>query len=214
MDADSNTSADTSNSNCIIRDTIAPLVTIITPAAGDTVGGDSIYVFWVAEDNGTLFSSSIECSTDNGANWVPVWNGPAVDSGFYAWPDPGFGGSPGIIVSCVDQSQNSGSDTVFFIRTDVAEKAGLFPTQYFLSDAYPNPFNPAGNFEFGLPKTSHVAIEIYDLTGRRIRTLVDEERQAGYYRVTWNAQDAPSGVYFCRILADRFSDTKKMLLLK
>jgi hypothetical protein len=93
------------------------------------------------------------------------------------------------------------------------------PTEFSLSQNYPNPFNPVTNFRFTLAKTSHVRIEIYNIVGQRVRTLVDEEMSPGVYLADWDSKDdkgssVSSGVYFYRMTAGDFSDMKKMLLVK
>ncbi len=90
----------------------------------------------------------------------------------------------------------------------------VLPESYRLSQNYPNPFNARTVIEFDLPEQSHVTIEVYDLLGRRVEILVAQIKEAGYHQVAWNAADQPSGIYFYRIEADEFADTKKMLLLK
>ena len=68
--------------------------------------------------------------------------------------------------------------------------------------------------KFEFPVSSQVKIEIYDLLGRKIETLVDTRFDAGYYDITWDASNEPSGVYFYRLKTGEFSETKKMMLLK
>ena len=79
---------------------------------------------------------------------------------------------------------------------------------------YPNPFNSSTTIEYSLREAGHVTIEIYDLLGRRVETLVDEEQEAGQHRVIWDAGEHTSGVYFHRIVAGEVSETKRMVLLK
>ncbi len=88
------------------------------------------------------------------------------------------------------------------------------PESYRLNQNYPNPFNARTVIEFDLPEASYVRIEIYDLLGRQVVTLVNDLREAGYHQITWNAGDQPSGIYFYKIQANDFADAKKMLLLK
>lgn len=94
-----------------------------------------------------------------------------------------------------------------------------FPKEFRLEQNYPNPFNPATTIIFILPKSSDVTIKIFDLKGREIATLVNEEMQPGEYQIVFEAQDFPSGVYFYRIKtstegSSTFVRTRKMLLLK
>jgi hypothetical protein len=81
-------------------------------------------------------------------------------------------------------------------------------------NSYPNPFNTATVIKYNLPSLANVTVEIYDLLGRRIEELVQAEQQAGYHQITWDAGDKSSGVYFYRIQAGEYSETKKMLLLR
>jgi hypothetical protein len=88
------------------------------------------------------------------------------------------------------------------------------PSKFELSQNYPNPFNPTTNIRFGLPVNSKVTIKIYDISGREIRTLLNETKAAGYYTVMFDASGISSGVYFYKIQADGFSEMKRMLLVK
>ena len=88
------------------------------------------------------------------------------------------------------------------------------PKQYELSQNYPNPFNPTTTIKYSLPKNGIVTIKIYDVTGREIRTLVNEMKTAGNYVVDFNGIDISSGVYFYRIKVGDFVMTKRMVLIK
>ena len=96
--------------------------------------------------------------------------------------------------------------------------AGL-PTAIVLSQNYPNPFGPITEVKYGLPKACHVTLEIYNILGQRVVTLVDEHQQAGYKTIRWDARglrgaEAASGVYFCRLKAGNQKAIRKMILLK
>jgi hypothetical protein len=88
------------------------------------------------------------------------------------------------------------------------------PNTFSLSQNYPNPFNPATTIKYDLPSPCRVRIDIYDILGRRVATLADEEQPAGVHQAIWNAQDKSSGIYFYRIQAGEFVETKKMMLMK
>ncbi|MEE9552942.1 MAG: T9SS type A sorting domain-containing protein [candidate division Zixibacteria bacterium] len=90
----------------------------------------------------------------------------------------------------------------------------ILPTDFILSQNYPNPFNASTLIEYGLPNSSDVTIEIFDILGRKVETLIQGEQQAGYHQVTWDASEISSGMYFYRIQAGKYVETKKMLLLK
>jgi hypothetical protein len=89
----------------------------------------------------------------------------------------------------------------------------------YLSQNFPNPFNPATRIAFGLVAPGHVSLRIYDASGRLVRALVNEERQAGRFEATWDGRDSngrmvASGIYFYRLNAGNFEKTRKMILLK
>ncbi|KXK49030.1 MAG: peptidase S8/S53 subtilisin kexin sedolisin [Chlorobi bacterium OLB5] len=88
------------------------------------------------------------------------------------------------------------------------------PERYALGQNYPNPFNPVTNIEFSIPNTSKVKLVIYDVQGRLVETLVDYDLKAGSYITDWNASAFSSGVYFYKLEADGFAETKKMILTK
>lgn len=88
------------------------------------------------------------------------------------------------------------------------------PQQYFLAQNYPNPFNARTLIPYGLPATNRVRLELYNLLGQKIQTLVDETKPAGYYYIELNGGDLPSGIYFCHFEADQFTATNKLLLMK
>jgi photosystem II stability/assembly factor-like uncharacterized protein len=92
--------------------------------------------------------------------------------------------------------------------------SGLIPREYGLFQNYPNPFNPETTIRFSIPITSFAAIRIYDVLGRFVHSLVEEQLTAGNYSVSWNASEMPSGIYFYRIESGNFSESKKMILVK
>ena len=94
--------------------------------------------------------------------------------------------------------------------TSIEDLLSQIPVEFSVSQNYPNPFNPATVIRYGLPERSSVKIEIYDLLGRRVTLLVDEEQEARYYEVFWNAQ-VPSGIYFYRIHAVAVGNPQRML---
>jgi hypothetical protein len=93
------------------------------------------------------------------------------------------------------------------------------PVKFEMSQNYPNPFNPYTKFDFSIAKQSDVVIKIYDISGREVRTLVNEKLDAGIYKADWNSLDnsgayVSSGVYFYRIVAGNYTESRKMILLK
>jgi len=106
---------------------------------------------------------------------------------------------------------------IFGVRdvvTDVKTINSTIPKNYSLTQNYPNPFNPTTLINYSIPSPGLVTLKIFDVLGKVVKTLVNSEQAAGNYKVTFNASNLSSGVYFYRIEANRFVSTKKMLLLK
>ena len=90
----------------------------------------------------------------------------------------------------------------------------IIPEEYSLGNAYPNPFNPATTMKFGLPVNGEVTIQVYDLQGRKLVTLVDNTMKAGYHTVIWDANRYSSGIYFVMIESSNMMVTQKLVLIK
>jgi len=88
-----------------------------------------------------------------------------------------------------------------------------FPTQFLLQQNYPNPFNPGTTIKYQIPELSFVTLKVYDVLGNEIETLVNEEKLIGSYDVEFNATVLPSGIYFYRLQAGSFVETKKMVFI-
>ncbi len=95
-----------------------------------------------------------------------------------------------------------------------SDLSGNMPLRYSLGQNYPNPFNPTTTFSFSLPSKSFVSLKIFDLMGREVTTVMSEELSVGSYTKQWNAAPLSSGVYLYRLQAGRYSETKKLLLLR
>ncbi|MGA2623169.1 MAG: LamG-like jellyroll fold domain-containing protein [Bacteroidota bacterium] len=106
------------------------------------------------------------------------------------------------------------ANTYLRIPMDVPSTGKALPKEFRLEQNYPNPFNPATSIRFALPKSSYVTLKVFNLLGQEVGALVNGELQAGYHDVTWDASKMPSGMYFYRIQAGRFVETKKLLLMK
>ena len=99
--------------------------------------------------------------------------------------------------------------------TSVEQLPGeTIPKVYRLEQNYPNPFNPSTTIRFALPKRTRVTLKLYDLLGRGVVALVDEELEGGEYKVLFDARGLPSGVYIYRLVAEGFVETRKLMLLK
>ncbi|MDI6803525.1 MAG: T9SS type A sorting domain-containing protein [Bacteroidota bacterium] len=100
------------------------------------------------------------------------------------------------------------------IITNVPISSNEMPTVFGISQNYPNPFNPTTNFGFRIPNFGFVSLKVYDVFGKEVTTLVNEVKHPGEYSVKGDASGLASGLYFYRIQAGNFIETKKLLLLK
>ena len=179
----------------------------------DNPGNARTYRFWIRQvktADGEWIFSAHDISLEAGVAHMltPHWSGLTHDScAVYIDYNHDY---------VADDSMTLYNDVILGINDDPA--SGL-PYRFELSQNHPNPFNPVTTIEYGLPQRSSVRIEIFNLLGRKVRTLVDREEAAGTYSVTWdgkstNGQPVSTGVYFYRFQAGDYVATKKMLLLK
>jgi ligand-binding sensor domain-containing protein len=104
--------------------------------------------------------------------------------------------------------------TVTPILTSVCRDLTFLPTSTFLGQNYPNPFNPSTQIEFQLARESRVSLRVFNVVGQEVALLVNKLMDAGTHQTTWNAIGFPAGVYFYRLTAGDFMQSKKMILLK
>jgi hypothetical protein len=90
----------------------------------------------------------------------------------------------------------------------------IFPIEYSLKQNYPNPFNPSTVIKFGIPERNNVVIKIYDILGSEVTTLLNQEIEAGWYELKFDAAGYSTGIYICRMQAGNYISTKKMLMIK
>jgi hypothetical protein len=103
------------------------------------------------------------------------------------------------------------------VNTDpplVARLSAGVVSEFSLGDNYPNPFNPTTRISYSLPVDCHVKLVVYNIKGQRVATLVDGYEGSGVKTVCWEARDVASGVYFYKLTTDKFTATKKMVLIK
>lgn len=124
-------------------------------------------------------------------------------------------GSNNVIVS--GQSLNIGATTIKYAQipaTSVEDESTSRPMEFSLWQNYPNPFNPSTTICFDLPRAGDVTLRVYNVVGQEIEPLVDEVLPAGSYKINWRPEGIASGVYFYRLQAGEFVNTKKFVLLK
>jgi hypothetical protein len=138
-------------------------------------------------------------------------NSPCIDAGNLWMSDSTLNCLWGLGESRSDMGAYGGG---IISQVGVDDPPGELPQNLSLSQNHPNPFNPNTTISYNLPKTSHVSLEIYDILGRKVTTLINEEQSAGPHQAVWNANDVASGLYFYRLQAGEHSETRKMLLLR
>ncbi|MCX6142909.1 MAG: T9SS type A sorting domain-containing protein, partial [Ignavibacteriales bacterium] len=133
-------------------------------------------------------------------------------------PDVKIGPNGAVCYAWLDGRENINTGRIYskvyaaFPTTGVSEQN--VPTAFRLEQNFPNPFNPTTTIGYHISTESHVRLRVTDILGREVATLVNEQKAPGLYDVQWNALQAPSGIYLCRLEADGNIATRKMLLLK
>ncbi len=168
------------------------------------------YIHAFAFSGSTMFTATdndgVFRSTNNGSNWqamndgltnTTVWVLTASGSNLYA----GTNGS-GVFKRPLSE------------MVSVQELAGETPAEFKLSQNYPNPFNPTTNIKFSVATAGIITLNIYDINGKKLEELVNGSYSAGVYQADWNAANYSSGIYFYTIVANGFTDTKRMILVK
>ncbi|UCF04465.1 MAG: S8 family serine peptidase [bacterium] len=210
---------------------VAPSVTVIQPNGGEVLYiGQQYEIIWEASDNVGIDSSLIDYSVDSGDTWTRIATLPGNPES-YMWT---VCGPPSthcrIMVTCYDAVGRFGSDMSDedfcppylsddgqavggrgFVVTGEEQQA---PKPYALYQNWPNPFNPVTQIKYGLRDDCNVRLTVYNVSGQRVAILVDEFQTAGEKTVSWNAGKLTSGVYFYRLEADSFVETRKMVLMR
>jgi hypothetical protein len=180
------------------------------------------------EGKWTLFNRIWAGTTEADTLWIGMISqhklyesGPLVQIVFDSEPIQTNGRMPKIIKATFKaRSQNPVTAVVDSdFPVDISNDATQLPEEFGLQQNYPNPFNAGTRIEFQLPKRSPVQIDIFNLLGQKVATLVDEELSAGFHKVDWDGKidgghQAPSGVYIYSIKAGDFNQRKKMLLIR
>lgn len=194
---------------------LAAAVTVVAPNGGEVWnGGSSQNIRW----NATLVDQvTIQYRLLPAVKWWLVATNVPAAGGEYAWTVPNISANEVLIriSSTADGSVTDESNNPFRIQssTSVAEAGGV-PDQFELSQNYPNPFNPSTQIRYGLPKSSRVRLAVFNALGQVVAELVNDVQQAGYYAVEFSGADLSSGVYYYRLLAGDFLQTRKFVLLK
>ena len=98
--------------------------------------------------------------------------------------------------------------------TAIKDETIIYADRFLLNQNYPNPFNPQTTIEFNIPKRENVVIEVYDLLGQKVKTLLDTELERGNHKIEFNAFGLSSGIYFYQMKTGGLTITKKMIVLR
>jgi nitrous oxidase accessory protein NosD len=211
-------------------DDVHPTVAVVYPNGGEALEvGDTIRVEWIATDNRRVDSVSVYYSDDAGDSYALLAHGWPADSS-YEWIVPSsLSDSCLVRVVAYDPALLTGvdeSDSLFSIKNktgvhdDGDDNGGDTPAYTTaLEQNYPNPFNGTTGIFYSIGERCEVEIRIYDPAGRVIKVLERTQRPPGRYSILWNGKDGAgrgvaSGVYFCRIKAGKFAQTRKILYLR
>ena len=167
-------------------------------------------IFFAGGDPANVQPGGVWRSTDAGMNWSN-FNSSPMDSTF-AVRALNFVQTTGTLFAGVYSGNTGVYDYGFPIG--IKNINGSVPKVFALHQNYPNPFNPTTTFTFDIPKSALVTVNVYDVSGRLVSTLVNEQIQPGSYKYSFDASRLSSGVYFYKITAGSFVDTKKMMLVK
>jgi photosystem II stability/assembly factor-like uncharacterized protein len=171
-------------------------------------------VFFLDANNGWISSKDgsgngiIQHTTDGGTNWTTQTT-----------PLNNSQGGNAIFSICFVDAQTGWLTADYgkicrYTETTGVEENNNIPTEFTLSQNYPNPFNPSTNIRYSIGATQFVQLKVYDILGNEIAVLVNEQETAGSYKVDFDASMLGTGVYFYKLTAGSFSETKKMVLMK
>ncbi len=218
---------DTTASNWLINEHYSP-----TAASFNSSNILQIYLFGDGTGNKFRFtvkdnSNTIEVSPWYTINWIgwKLINWDMTADGTGSWIGDGVLDNPltfdGFQLTFVPGHKISGElyfdDFRVVNKLSVGvkdEKNSSIPSFYTLGQNFPNPFNPTTQIKFGIPQSGFVKLEVYNLLGQKISTLVNEERNSGYHSINFDAKDFSSGIYIYTLSVNNFKTSRKMILLK
>ena len=160
--------------------------------------------YFVNQNIGWIVGGKVWRTTDGGVNWINSFNGTQnLYSVYFVNENIGWTvGEDGIILKTTDGG------------TTFLEEKSEIPIENILSQNYPNPFNPVTTIAYEIQQTAFVTLKVYDILGREVATLVNDEKSSGSYEIQFSAEELTSGIYFYQLKAGEYSETKKMILLK
>lgn len=184
-----------------------------TASVSHLSNGNAVELSWATATELNNQGFYVERKTANTENWISLGfvdgNASTTETHYYSFVDNNV--ATGLYSYRLKQLDFGGTFR-YYELSDVVEVST--PFTYDLSQNYPNPFNPSTTISWQLKNDGLVTIKIYDQLGKEVATLVNEEKAAGSYEIEFNASELASGVYYYRINAGTFVDTKKMILMK
>ena len=201
-------------SNSLVLDTLVPFIKDITTLTRSSAGTSTEYVHpyhfpYLIGTNAIVIQEPSVPHYDNGVIKLAALYG-RISIGYM------FGG---ILANLPNLGYSGASDKIYKVYVTrnpfgIQHIGTEVPSSFNLSQNYPNPFNPSTRILFDISKNEFVKITVYDEIGREVQTIVNEQMKPGKYSVEFDAGKYSSGVYFCVLRTEAFTDTKKMILLK
>jgi len=154
-------------------------------------------------------NGGIKRSTNNGLSWVTTPTPGVTNLTHFDFMQSGM-----VVYGYAVSSNGNVIKLVDTLNILTGINSNQIPSEFSLEQNYPNPFNPVTSINYGIPASMHVKLSIYDALGREVDVIVNESKPAGKYEAIWNANNFNSGVYFCKIQAEGFTETIKLMLIK
>ncbi|MBM4157434.1 MAG: T9SS type A sorting domain-containing protein [Ignavibacteria bacterium] len=178
---------------------------IINSTVGNTFGGN---IFYDSAATGTFGVLSRLFNYNGTLYQFRGWTGNGTGS--YTSPDS-TGNDSTVTITLYNAIVETARWTTY---VGISKQGTEIPTEYKLEQNYPNPFNPETNIKFAVTESGFVELKIYDILGRTVKNLITEKLSAGFYIISFNAESLPSGTYFYTLKTEKFSDIKKMILIR
>jgi len=209
------TIADTCNTSFSIQPEAS--VSVTSPNGSELWDCGSLQLItWSAQ---SISNVNIDFSSDGGTNWNNVVTSYPADSSKYSWMVPSV-----VSDNCLIKISSAENTLIYDIsdaafKTDIASsvtcifKPGI-PGIYNLYQNFPNPFNPVTVIRYDLTEPGSTSLIVYNILGQKVKELVNEYKDAGYYKVEFNASELPSGIYIYKINSGNYTQTRKLMLIK
>ncbi len=197
--------------------TVLAHVNLKYPMGGETFQrGETVTIEWEEQIEHGDSQWNLYHSPDGGNNWETIVSGLAKENLSYNWTVPEVTTEEGQIRVVQDNSTGTDYSDVsgnFIISTTTGiQNEKNQPDNFKLNAAYPNPFNSSTVISFQLQRSTKVKVEIFNIVGQKIETLLNRELQAGTHQIKWDAANLPSGLYFYTVTTNFYSETRRLAL--